>query len=118
MGPFLVAIVAILAWAIVQASRNWADGASRSAPSAEQQQLLQEVLHELESAKADRKRLTQRVQNLEAIVTAETFELAKEDPAAAAARLDAPKPEIELPEPDPEATPAERTEELARRVRS
>jgi hypothetical protein len=110
MGPFFVAIAAIIAWAVVQASRNWADGASRSAPSAEQQQLLQELLHELESAKADRKRLTQRVQNLEAIVTTETFELAQEEPEAAAARID-------LPDPDPEATPAEKTEQLARRVR-
>lgn len=115
MGPFLVAIVAIIAWAVVQASRNWAAGASRSAPTAEQQQLLQEVLHELESAKADRKRLTQRVQNLEAIVTTETFELAREDSEVAAARLDLPEPDAEL---DAEASPAEQAEQLARRVRS
>ncbi len=110
MGPFLVAIVAILAWALVQASRNWASGASRSVPSAEQQQLLQEVLHELEGAKADRKRLAQRVQNLEAIVTTETFELAKKDPQAAAARL-------ELPEAEDELTPEDEAARLARRMR-
>lgn len=111
MGPFLVAIVAILAWAIVQASRNWASGASRAAPSSEQQQLLQEVIHELESAKADRKRLTQRVQNLEAIVTTETFELAQRNPEAAAARLDLPDAEAE------EESPTDRAERLARRIR-
>jgi hypothetical protein len=110
MGPFLVAIVAILAWAIVQASRNWAEGASQSTPSAEQQELVQEVLHELEAAKADRKRLTQRVQNLEAIVTTETFDLARENPEAAAARLD-------LPEPDEEERPADQVEQIARRAR-
>ena len=111
MGPFLVAIVAILAWAIVQASRNWASGASRSAPTSEQQQLMQEVLHELESAKADRKRLTQRVQNLEAIVTTETFELAKENPEAAAARLDLPEAAAD------EESPADRADRLARRIK-
>ena len=109
MGPFLVAIVAILAWAIVQASRNWAEGASQSTPSAEQQELLQEVIHELEAAKADRKRLTQRVQNLEAIVTTETFDLARENPEAAA-RLD-------LPELDEEERPADQVERIARRTR-
>ncbi len=112
MGPFLVAIVAILAWAIVQASRNWASGASRSVPTSEQQQLLQEVLHELEGAKADRKRLTQRVQNLEAIVTTETFELAKQNPEAAAARLELPDAETE------DESPAERAARLARRIGS
>lgn len=112
MGPFLVAIVAIIAWAVVQASQNWAKGASRSAPTSEHQQLLQEVLHELEGAKADRKRLTQRVQNLEAIVTTDTFELARKDPAAAVARLD-------LPEVDDEAeSSAERTDRIARRIES
>jgi hypothetical protein len=110
MGPFLVAIVAIIAWAVVQASQNWAKGASKSTPSAEQQELMQEVLHELEAAKADRKRLTQRVQNLEAIVTTETFDLAREDPEAAAARID-------VPELDEEERPADRVERLARRVR-
>ena len=110
MGPFLVAIVAIIAWAVVQASRNWASGASRSVPTSEHQQLLQEVVHELEAAKADRKRLTQRVQNLEAIVTTDTFELAKKDPQAAAARLDLP--DIE------EESPADRAERIARRIGS
>jgi len=110
MGPFLVAIVAILAWAIVQASRNWAEGASQTTPSAEQQELLQEVIHELEAAQADRKRLTQRVQNLEAIVTTETFDLARENPEAAAARLD-------LPELDEEEQPADQVEQIARRTR-
>ena len=110
MGPFLVAIVAIIAWAVVQASRNWAAGASRSAPTSAQQQLLQEVLHELESAKADRKRLTQRVQNLEAIVTTETFELSQEN-ARVAAQLD-------VPEQDAEESPAEETEQRVRQVRS
>ena len=110
MGPFLVAIVAIIAWAVVQASRNWANGASRSTPNSEHQQLLQEVVHELEAAKADRKRLTQRVQNLEAIVTTDTFELAKRDPEAAAARL-------ELPDVEGESA-ADRTERIARRIGS
>ena len=112
MGPFLVAIVAIIAWAVVQASQNWAKGASRSAPTSEHQQLLQEVLHELEGAKADRKRLTQRVQNLEAIVTTDTFEIAQRSPEVAAARLDLPEPEADANDENP----ADRTERIARRI--
>lgn len=110
MGPFLVAIVAIIAWAVVQASQNWAKGASKSVPSAEQQELLQEVLHELEAAQADRNRLNQRVQNLEAIVTTETFDLALEDPEAAAA-------ELRLPDAEADERPEDRVERIARRVR-
>ena len=109
MGPFLVAIVAIIAWAVVQASRNWASGASRSAPSAEHQQLMQEVLHELERAESDRKRLTQRLQNLEAIVTTETFDLARAG-TESAARLD-------IPEPEPGESTEDQVEQIARRIR-
>ncbi|MDX1530957.1 MAG: hypothetical protein R3362_05470 [Rhodothermales bacterium] len=70
---------------------------------------LAALTERLEAAEAERERLTQRVQNLEAIVTTETFDLARENPEAARARL-------ELPE-EPEETPEARAERLARRVR-
>lgn len=103
MSPFLVAIVAIVAWAIVQMSR----GNAKTGPN---WAVLDELKQRLDASEAERERLTQRVQNLEAIVTTETFDLAKKNPEAARARL-------ELPD-EPEETPEQEAARLARRMRS
>ena len=105
-NPFLVAVVAIIAWALVQMTRNRADGA----PVADFEARMLEMADALEASEAERKRLTERVQNLEAIVTTETYELARHDPAKAAARL-------ELPEVE-EETPEAQAARLARRMRT
>lgn len=105
MFPY-IAIVAIIAWALVQISRNRADGA----PVADLELRLLELDEAFTQSEAERQRLTERVQNLEAIVTTETYELARRDPAEAAARIDLP----DLEEETPEAQAAQ----LARRMKT
>ncbi len=99
-----IAVVAIIAWALVQMSRNAAKSGAAD-PGA-----LADFAARLDASEAERKRLTERVQNLEAIVTTETFDLARQNPEAARARL-------ELPD-EPEETPEEEAARLARRIRS
>ncbi len=107
MNPFAVAIVAIIAWAIVQMSRNKTRGGGPFDPA-----LLADLTARLDAAEAERTRLTERVQNLEAIVTTETFDLARTNPEAAEARLELPD------EPEAVETPEEEAARLARRMRS
>ena len=107
MGIY-VAIVAIIAWALVsmQSIRS-----KSGAGAAELRQEMERLTRTLAEAEAERTRLTERVQNLEAIVTTEAYDLLREDPKQAAAR-------IELPEDDAEANPEERAARLARRMRT
>ena len=73
MWPFIVAIIAILAWAatrIVQSGTQ--DGLG------EGQAQLEALTKKLEAMEAERARLRQRVENLEAIVTSEPYELERE----------------------------------------
>ena len=105
MGIY-VAIVAIVAWALVsmQSIRS-----KSSAGAAELRQEMERLTRALAQAEAERKRLTERVQNLEAIVTTETYELLREDPGQAAARIDLP---------DAEESPEEQAARIARRMRT
>ncbi len=75
--------------------------AGKAAPP-ELEAALEDFQARLEAAEAERARLTERVQNLEAIATAEPL------PAAEGPRLDLPGDEF---------TPAEEAERLARRLR-
>ena len=107
MGIY-VAIVAIIAWALVsmQSIRS-----KSGAGSAELRQEMERLTRTLAQAEAERKRLTERVQNLEAIVTTETYELIHRDPGQAAARID-------LPGAEDEESPEEQAARLARRMRT
>ena len=71
MWPFLIPIVAILAWAIVESSKHRAKGGL----SDEAERLLQALGAQIDEGEAERQRLRERIQNLEAIVTSETYEL-------------------------------------------
>ena len=80
---------------------------------------LREVLGRLEAAEAERARLRQRVENLEAIVTSERYELDREAQQALRAARPAPEagPRLALDEEDVEADEA-RAAEIARRART
>jgi len=118
MWPFLIPIVAILAWAIVEASKNLSKGGLSQKAEA----VLRALGDQLDEAEAERARLRQRIENLEAIVTSETYELERE------ARRALPRPGQELAEgggPPPLAIEEHGAEDddearaarLARRVR-
>lgn len=81
--PFLVAIVAILAgtYAKVQKENAKTAAALRGATG--------DLENELDRAKAERDRLRQRIEALEAIVTSEGYDLEREARAAGLDRLDA-----------------------------
>ncbi|HLT46348.1 MAG TPA: hypothetical protein VK002_03895 [Rubricoccaceae bacterium] len=123
MWPFIVAIIAILAWAATRIVQSGSQAGTEwvKAHGGETLEALKKQVAQLE---ADRKRLTQRVENLEAIVTSEAYELERE------ARRALPRTGQELPEgggvpplalEEPEADKAEddaaRAARLARRVR-
>jgi hypothetical protein len=118
MWPFVVAVVAILAWAatrIIQSGTQAGSGAARGQ--------LEDVVKRLEAAEAERARLRQRVENLEAIVTSEHYELEREARRA----LPAPpgrelaeggsRPPLALEEHDAPEDDEARAARLARRVR-
>lgn len=104
-----IAIAAIIAWAIVSVQSI---RAKSGAPSAELEARVRELAAALERSEAERERLAARVQNLEAIVTTETYDLLREDPERAAARLELPDADAE------EESPEERAARLARRMRA
>ena len=81
----LIPIVAILSWAYTEAAKHRARGGG----SAELERMVEALGYQLDEAEAERKRLTQRIENLEAIVTSESFEL---DRAAQAALPASPTP--------------------------
>ena len=122
MWPFLIPIVAIIAWAIVESAKHRARGGL----SGEAEQMLRALGDQLDEARDERLRLRQRIENLEAIVTSESYELGRDELERAPQRA-LPRPGQELPEgggkpplaldeedaPDDEA----RAASLARRVR-
>jgi len=95
----LIPLVAIIAWAIVERSKNL------SAGGGDVQRVLDDLLRRLEEAEAERRRLAQRVEHLEAIVTDEGWELDRE---ARAALGGGTRPPLSLPDthdaPEAEAT--------------
>ena len=98
--PFLIPIVAILAGAFVKVAKLNAETKAQLGRATEH------LEDELSDAKAERDRLRERVEALEAIVTSEGFELEREARRAgitdAAARIDAGLLDAEIPERDAE----------------
>ncbi|HIG73879.1 MAG TPA: hypothetical protein EYQ24_04690 [Bacteroidetes bacterium] len=68
--PFLIPIVAILAWAGIQISKNLGGGPPDESELHELRVDLASLGTELEDALRDREKLRKRIENLEAIVTA------------------------------------------------
>ena len=101
----LIPLVAIIAWAIVERSKNL------SAGGGDVQRVLDDLMRRLEEAEAERRRLAQRVEHLEAIVTDEGWELDREARAA----LGGTRPAVSLP--DDEDTPEAEAARMARRQR-
>ncbi|MEL6614481.1 MAG: hypothetical protein AAFQ43_02015 [Bacteroidota bacterium] len=66
--PFLVPIVAILAWAAVQVSKNMSAGGSANLDEVMME--LAALSDDLDEAHAERQRLRARIESLEAIATA------------------------------------------------
>lgn len=81
--PFLVAIVAILAGMYVKINKE------RTRASAQLGRATDHLEDELAEAKAERYRLRQRIEALEAIVTSEGYDLEREARAAGIGRIDA-----------------------------
>ncbi|MDX1421434.1 MAG: hypothetical protein R3181_15825 [Rubricoccaceae bacterium] len=115
--PFLIPIVAILAWALVEMSKN------RQAAGGELPKALADLTDRLEAMEAERARLRQRVEHLEAIVTSEAYELEREarralPPTSGQALSEGGQLALEEPEPMDEPMDDEaRAARLARRVR-
>jgi uncharacterized protein YlxW (UPF0749 family) len=101
----LVPVAAIIAWAFTEVAKYRAQGGA----SPELERLVEELGFQLDEAEAARAQLQKRVENLEAIVTSEHYELDR----AAQEVLEAPTPRLMLDED----TPVESDEaEVARRV--
>lgn len=92
--PFLVAIVAILAGTYAKVHKENAKTAAalRGATG--------DLEAELKRAEAERDRLRQRIEALEAIVTSEGYDLEREARVAGIGRIDAALLD-DLPEPEP-----------------
>ncbi len=101
----LIAIVAILAWAAISINKNHSKGGGDS------KRLIKALADQLDEAAEERDRLRERVENLEAIVTSDSFELEREAQAAGVSRID---PALLDGEP---LTDEQEVELLAKRVR-
>ncbi len=101
----LIAIVAILAWAAVTISKGGSKGGEDS------KRLIKALAAQLDEATDERERLQERVENLEAIVTSEHYELEQQAQAAGLSRIDPA-----LLESDP-LTDEQEVERLATRAR-
>lgn len=96
--PFLIPIVAILAWAAIQVTKNFGPGAPDDSVLHELRVDIASLGAELDDAQKDRDRLRKRVEALEAIATA-----------------DEPRPLLDLDAlPDPEADTAEERRQRSR----
>jgi len=104
MGP-VVAIIAILAWAAITISKN------RSKGGEDATRLVKALADQLDEATEERNLLRERLENLEAIVTSDSYELEQEAQAAGVSRIDP-----SLLEGEPLADEKE-AEQLARRIR-
>ena len=101
----IIAIVAILAWAAITISKN------RSKSGEKATRLVKALADQLDEATEERDRLRKRLENLEAIVTTDSYELEEEAQVAGASRVD---PSLLDGEP---LTDEEAAEQLARRIR-
>ena len=104
MGP-VIAFVAIIAWAAVTISKNRSKGAEDAT------RLIKALADQLDEATEERNLLRERLENLEAIVTGDSYELEQEAQAAGVSRID---PTLLDGEP---LTDEQETEQLARRIR-
>ena len=104
MGP-VIAFVAIIAWAAVTISKNRSKGAEDAT------RLIKALADQLDEATEERNLLRERLENLEAIVTSEAYELEQEAQAAGVSRID---PSLLDEEP---LTNEQEVEQLARRIR-
>lgn len=77
----LVPLAAILSWAFVEASKNRAAGVDAI-------RMIESLAEQLDEATGERDRLKRRVENLETIVTNESYMLEKEAKAAGIGRID------------------------------
>ncbi|MEM6327816.1 MAG: hypothetical protein AAF791_11920, partial [Bacteroidota bacterium] len=68
--PFLIPIVAILAWAAIQVAKNLGPGAPDESALHELRVDIASLGTELEDAERDRAKLRKRIEALEAIATA------------------------------------------------
>lgn len=100
----LVPLVAIISWAIVESAKHRAAGSDAGA-------LIEALAAQLDEATDERERLRKRVENLEAIVTSEHYELEQQAQAAGLSRVD---PALLDAEP---LTDEQEVERLARRAR-
>lgn len=101
--PFLVAIVAILAGTYVKVQKENARTAAQLGRATDH---LEE---ELAAAQAERARLRQRIEALEAIVTSEGYDLEREARRAGIGRIDADL--LDLPAPEGSARASRRVRE-------
>ena len=104
MGP-VIAIIAILAWAAITISKN------RSKGGEDATRLVKALADQLDEATEERDRLRKRLENLEAIVTTDSYELEQEAQAADVSRID---PSLLQGEP---LTNEQEAEQLAKRIR-
>lgn len=101
----IIAIVAIFAWAAITISKNRSKGGENAT------RLVKALADQLDEATEERDRLRKRLENLEAIVTTDSYELEQEAQAAGAQRID---PSLLQGEP---LTNEQEAEQLAKRIR-
>lgn len=110
----LVPLAAIISWAIVESAKARAGAGF----SSEADGLLQALGAQLDEAQAERDRLRERIQNLEAIVTSDTYEL---DQTTARLGRELPeaggRPPLALDDPMDHDEAAEEVARQARRLR-
>ena len=100
----LIPLAAIISWAIVESTKHRAAGSDSKL-------LLEALADQLDDAMEERERLRRRVENLEAIVTSETYELEAEARVSGVARIDPALLEGERSADEQEV------EQLAKRIR-
>ncbi len=104
MGP-VIAIVAIIALAAIMINKNRATG------SADAVRLIKALADQLDEATEERDQLRNRIENLEAIVTSDSYELEQDTRAAGVSRIN---PSLLDGEP---LTDEKAAELLAKRIR-
>ncbi len=100
----LVPLVAIIAWAFTEAAKHRAAGSGDGL-------LIEALAEQLDEAADERDRLRKRVENLEAIVTSEHYELEQQTQAAGVSRIDPALLDNDL------LTDEKEVEQLAKRIR-
>ena len=117
MWPFIVPIVAILAWAAVKIVEHGVKyGAQYQNPQADAE--LQQLAARLEALESERDRLQARVENLEAIVTSAPYEVDRvARQALAPAATGTPPLTLEAPDDEDVERNEARAAHLASRAR-